>query len=118
MAPVAQENKIPYLLEHPALDDITRRGTDLVFRLQPTTGMFFGANGSLMCNNYPAVIQCKSWEIEPGGQLLRTFTDSHTGTPVEVKTYWTLLSKSGETLQVSQTSSNNQGATILTVMVR
>lgn len=43
VAPVAQENKIPYLLEHPALDDITRQGADWVFRLQPTTGMYGAA---------------------------------------------------------------------------
>lgn len=43
VAPVAQENKTPYLLEHPALDDITKQGHDYVFRLQPTTGMYSAA---------------------------------------------------------------------------
>lgn len=43
VAPVAQDNKTPYLLEHPALDDITRQGHDYVFRLQPTTGMYSAA---------------------------------------------------------------------------
>ncbi len=43
VGPVAQDNKTPYLLEHPALDDITRQGHDYVFRLQPTTGMYSAA---------------------------------------------------------------------------
>ncbi|MFQ3574776.1 MAG: ABC transporter substrate-binding protein [Thermodesulfovibrionales bacterium] len=43
VAPVAQENKTPYILEHPALDDITKQGHDYVFRLQPTTGMYSAA---------------------------------------------------------------------------
>lgn len=43
VAPFANENKIPYLLEHPALDDITRKGYNYVFRLQPTTGMYSAA---------------------------------------------------------------------------
>jgi branched-chain amino acid transport system substrate-binding protein len=43
VAPVALDNKTPYLLEHPALDDITRKGNDYVFRLQPTTGMYSAA---------------------------------------------------------------------------
>jgi len=43
VAPLAQELRTPYLLEHPALDDITRQGNDCVFRLQPTTGMYGAA---------------------------------------------------------------------------
>lgn len=43
VAPVALDNKTPYLLEHPALDDITRKNNDYVFRFQPTTGMYSAA---------------------------------------------------------------------------
>jgi len=43
VAPVALDNKTPYLLEHPALDDITRKNNDYAFRLQPTTGMYSAA---------------------------------------------------------------------------
>lgn len=43
VAPFANDNKIPYLLDHPALDDITRKGYSYVFRLQPTTGMYSAA---------------------------------------------------------------------------
>jgi hypothetical protein len=93
-------------------------GATMVSSGYPNGSMFFGADGSLSCNNYPAAVQCKSWEITSNGQLLRTFTDSHTGAPVEVKAYWKLLSKSGSTLQVSQTSSNSPGETIVTVTVR
>jgi len=93
-------------------------GATMVSSGYPNGSMTFNANGSLSCSNYPAFVQCKSWQITPGGQLLREFTDSHTGTSVEVKASWKLLGKSGGTLQVSQTSSNSQGATVLTVTVR
>lgn len=50
VAPFANENKIPYLLDHPALDDITRKGYTYVFRLQPTTGMYSAALESFLLN--------------------------------------------------------------------
>lgn len=84
----------------------------------PNGSMFFHGDRSLICSNYPAVVQCKSWEITPGGGLRLEFIDSRSGTPVEVKVNWKLLSKSGTTLQVSQSSSNSQGETILTVTYR
>lgn len=54
VAPFANENKIPYLLDHPALDDITRKGYGYVFRLQPTTGMYGAALESFLLKQlYP-----------------------------------------------------------------
>lgn len=50
VAPFANENRIPYLLDHPALDDITRKGYTYVFRLQPTTGMYSAALESFLLN--------------------------------------------------------------------
>ena len=50
VAPVAQQSRLPYLLEHPALDDITRQGQDWVFRLQPTTGMYGAALEDFLLN--------------------------------------------------------------------
>ncbi len=40
MAQIAQEKKVPYLLDHPSWDRITRQGFKYVFRLQPTWGMY------------------------------------------------------------------------------
>ncbi len=101
-----------------AFDAVMVYGSTMVSSGYPDGSMTFGGNGNLICNNYPAFVQCKSWEITPDGQLLREFIDSHTGTPVEVRAYWRLLSKSGSTLQVRQTSNNSQGESILTVTVR
>ncbi len=50
VAPLAQELRTPYLLDHPALDDITRQGNDCVFRLQPTTGMYSAALEDFLIN--------------------------------------------------------------------
>ncbi|NJD38080.1 MAG: hypothetical protein FIA89_07115 [Geobacter sp.] len=84
----------------------------------PGGTMTFNSNGTLTCVNYPAVINCKSWQIDPDGRLHREFIDSHTGTPVEVRAYWKLLANNGATLQVSQTSNNSPGETTLTVSYR
>ena len=40
IAQKAQENSTPYLIDHSALDRITRQGYQYVFRLQPTAGMY------------------------------------------------------------------------------
>lgn len=80
--------------------------------------MTFNSNGSLTCINYPAVISCKSWQIQPDGRLLREFTDNHTGATVEVRAYWQLLNQSGNTLQVNQTSNNADGSINVTVIVQ
>ena len=40
VAPLAQEAGVPYLLDHPSSDRLTRQGLDWVFRLQPTVGMY------------------------------------------------------------------------------
>lgn len=93
-------------------------GTTMVSSGYPTGSMTFNSNGSLTCSNYPAFVSCKRWEVQPDGVLRREFTDSHTGTTVEVKAYWQLLSRSGNTLQVQQTSSNSTGPTTLTVTIK
>jgi len=80
--------------------------------------MTFHSNGRLTCTNYPGFVKCKSWEVQPDGVLRREFTDSHTGVTVEVKAYWQLLSRSGTTLQVNQTSSNSSGPTTVTVTIQ
>ena len=80
--------------------------------------MTFHSNGSLTCTNYPSFVKCKSWKVQPDGVLRREFTDSHTGATVEVKAYWQLLSRSGNTLQVNQTSSNSSGPTTVTVTIQ
>ena len=84
----------------------------------PNGTITFNTNGSMTCTNYPAFVTCKSWQIEPDGSLHREFTDSHTGSLVEVRAYWKLLSNNGSTLQVSQTSNNSTGETTLTVTYR
>lgn len=93
-------------------------GKTMVSSGYPTGSMTFNSNGSLTCSNYPAFISCKSWEVQPGGVLRREFTDSHTGATVEVKAYWQLLSRSGNTLQVQQTSSNSTGPSTVTVTIQ
>ncbi len=40
VAPLAQEAGVPYLLDHPSSDRLTRQGLDWIFRLQPTAGMY------------------------------------------------------------------------------
>ena len=40
VAPLAQEGGVPYLLDHPSSDRLTRLGLDWIFRLQPTAGMY------------------------------------------------------------------------------
>ena len=40
VAQVAQEKKVPYLLDHPSWDRLTRQGFQYLFRLQPTWGMY------------------------------------------------------------------------------
>lgn len=50
VAPVAETKKIPYILDHPALDEITRKGYKYVFRLQPTTGMYVYAMNDFLLN--------------------------------------------------------------------
>ena len=40
MAQIAQEKGVPYLLDHPSWDKLTRQGFQYVFRLQPTWGMY------------------------------------------------------------------------------
>lgn len=84
----------------------------------PQGSMTFHSNGSLTYTGYPSFIACKTWQIEPNGRLRREFTDSHTGTTVEVTAFWELLSHSGNTLQVSQTSNNSQGPTTVTVTIK
>lgn len=61
---------------------------------------------------------CKRWQVQQDGTLQREFTDSHTGKTFEVVAVWKLLSKSGNTLQVQQTSNNSEGATAMTVTIR
>lgn len=80
--------------------------------------MTFNNNGTLTCTNYPAVVGCKSWQVQQDGTLQREFTDSHTGKTVEVVAIWKLLSKSGNTLQVQQTSNNSVGVTTVTVTIQ
>ncbi|QOX77973.1 hypothetical protein FY034_03120 [Trichlorobacter lovleyi] len=93
-------------------------GKTMVSSGYPTGSMTFNSNGSLTCSNYPAFVSCKRWEVQPDGVLRREFTDSHTGTTVEVKAYWQLLSRSGNTLQVQQTSSNSTGPSTVTVTIQ
>ena len=40
IAKVVQEKKVPYLLDHPSSDKLTRQGFQYVFRIQPTWGMY------------------------------------------------------------------------------
>ncbi len=40
VAQVANEKKVPYLLDHPSSDKLTRQGFQYVFRIQPTWGMY------------------------------------------------------------------------------
>ncbi len=40
VAKLAQETHVPYLLDHPSSDDLTRKGWEWVFRLEPTAGMY------------------------------------------------------------------------------
>ncbi|SJZ98768.1 hypothetical protein SAMN02745119_02235 [Trichlorobacter thiogenes] len=84
----------------------------------PNGSMTFNSNGSLTCTNYPSFIGCKHWQIQHDGTLRREFTDSHTGKTVEVVAIWKLLSQSGNTLQVQQTSNNSDVATTVTVTIK
>lgn len=84
----------------------------------PAGAITFNKDGSLSCANYPAFVGCKRWHIEKDGTLHREFTDSHDGTTKEVQAYWKLLSRKGSSLEVSQTSNNSTGATIVTVTYR
>ncbi len=84
----------------------------------PNGSMTFHSNGSMTCTGYPAFVTCKTWQIEPDGRLRREFTDSHTGKTVEVVAIWKLLSQSGNTLQVQQTSNNSDVATTVTVTIK
>lgn len=93
-------------------------GKTMVSSGYPNGSMTFNTNGSLTCTNYPAFVTCKSWQIEPDGKLHREFTDSHTGTTMEVRAYWKLLSNNGTTLHVSQTSNNSTSESSLVVTYR
>lgn len=93
-------------------------GKTMVSSGYPAGSMTFNSNGSLTCTNYPTFINCKSWQVQPDGTLSREFTDSHGGTTVEVRAYWTLVSKSGNSLQVSQTSNNSSGTSTVTVTIQ
>jgi hypothetical protein len=93
-------------------------GKTMVSSGYPNGSMTFNSNGSLTCTNYPAFVSCKRWQVQQDGTLQREFTDSHTGKTVEVVAIWKLLSKSGNTLQVQQTSNNSEGATAVTVTIQ
>lgn len=81
--------------------------------------MTFHTNGSLTCNGYPEVIKCKNWQITQNGILRREFTDSHTGTVMEVQADWKLLTQpANNSFQAQQTSNNSSGTTTVTVTVR
>lgn len=96
----------------------TVSGKTMVSSGFPNGSMTFNSNGSLTCTNYPAFVKCKNWQIQKDGTLLRRFTDSHTGTVQEVEAIWKLLSGSKSTLQVQQTSSNSEGAAMVTVTIQ
>lgn len=93
-------------------------GKSMVSSGYPNGTMTFNSNGSLTCTNYPVFIGCKSWQIQSDGTLIRKFTDSHTGIGMEVEATWKLLSRSGNTLQVQQTSSNSGGGSVITVTIQ
>jgi len=53
-AQVAEENKIPYLIDHGSSDLATRSGYEYVFRMNPTAGMYTNALQSYFDENKPA----------------------------------------------------------------
>lgn len=104
----------------PGTPQFTRQmvtGKTMVSSGYPTGSMTFNSNGTLTCANYPVFVSCKRWEVQPDGVLRREFTDSHTGQLVEVQAFWKLISRSGNTLEVQQSSSNSSGATSVTVTI-
>ncbi len=93
-------------------------GKTMVSSGYPTGTMTFHSNGTLTCTNYPAFVGCKNWRVLSDGTLRRDFTDSHTGQLMEVQAFWKLVSQSGNTLQVQQTSNNSNGVTSVTVTIQ
>lgn len=75
----------------------------------------FHANGSMTCTRYPEVIDCKTWHIARDGTLIRLFEDKSSGQAKPVRTVWSLTSRSGDSFEVLQTSSNSDTVSLLRI---
>ena len=55
-AQVAEENKVPYLIDHGSSDLATRSGYEYVFRMNPTAGMYTNALKAYFNENKPSSV--------------------------------------------------------------
>lgn len=55
-AQVAEENKVPYLIDHGSSDLATRSGYEYVFRMNPTAGMYTNALKAYFDENKPSAV--------------------------------------------------------------
>ncbi len=82
-------------------------GKTMVSSAYKAGSVTFNEGGTLTCNGYPKVVECKTWEIDPDGAIVRYFVDNSSGAPKPVRAVWKLIKNNGTSFRVIQTSSNS-----------
>ncbi len=82
-------------------------GKSMVSSGYPKGFITFKSDSTLVCNGYPSVVECKDWNIEPDGTIVRNFIDKKSGKPTSVRAVWKLLKNKGKSFDVEQTSNNS-----------
>ncbi len=90
-------------------------GKTMVSSAYKAGSVTFNEGGTLTCNGYPKVVECKTWEIDPDGAIVRYFVDNSSGAPKPVRAVWKLIKNNGTSFRVTQTSSNSDKTSEITV---
>ncbi len=93
-------------------------GRSMVSSGYGTGTVTFNPDGSLTCTGYPAVIVCKTWNLDSDGTIVRYFEDNSGKEPKVVRAVWRLVKNNELSFEVNQTSNNSDKTTAIRVSYR